>query len=321
MKNLKLNFNNNCIVVLIIIVLILFPLIIRNDYYQHILTLIMIYAIVASSWDLTFGYLGIFNFGHVGIFASGAYIAGILSKSYGVSPLISIIIASLFTVIIGIIIALPMLRVKGIYVALIAFGFTRLLYFFVLSQRNLTGGSSGLTFIPPIRFGNYSFAQNNKIAYYFLALFLLIISILFLTRLVKSNFGLSLIALKDYEEYAVSRGVNFGYQLILAFAASALFTGAAGATMAFYLTSLSPEMFGFGPVLTVLAMILVGGCGTIYGSIIGALVFIIISEFLVQIGPWRGVIIGSLIIFVIHFYPNGLWPSVLKFYKKLKIVN
>jgi branched-chain amino acid transport system permease protein len=276
----------------------------------------MLYGIVASNWDLTFGYFGIFNFSHVGIFILGAYTAGILSKSYGFPPLISIIIASLFSATISSIIALPMLRIKGLYVCLITFAFSQILYYFILSQRSLTGGSSGLTLIPYIRFGYYSFAENNKIAYYFLALLLLIISTFFLTRLVKSNFGLSIVALKDYEEYAISRGVKFGRQLILSFAASSLFTGVAGAIMAFYLTSLSPEMFGFSTLTTVLIMVLVGGSSTIYGPIIGALILTIVSEFLIQIAPWRYVIIGSLIIFILRFCPDGIWPIVLKFFKK-----
>lgn len=321
MKNLGQIFNSKFTMISILLtILILFPFIVRNAYIRHILILSMFYAIVASNWDLTFGYFGIFNFGHIAIFISGAYIAGILSKSYGVSPWISIIIASLFSVILGSIAALPMLQVKGLYVCLITFGFSQLLYYFVLTQRSFTGGSAGLSLIPRIHFGNYSFGQNYQIAYYFLTLLLLIISTLFLTRLVKSNIGLSFVALRDYEEYAISRGVNFGRQLILCFAASSLFTGAAGAIMAFYLTALSPEMFGFNTLATILSMMIVGGSGTIYGPIIGALILTIVSEFLVQMGPWRYIIIGSLIIFTLRFYPNGIWPVILKF-KKLEIIS
>jgi len=321
MKNYRKNFNNNSMVASIIILLIILPFINRNPYIRHILILFMLYAVVASNWDLTFGYFGIFNFSHLGIFILSGYTAGILSKSYGVSPSICIIIASLFSVIIASLVSLPMLRVKGIYVCLITYAFSKILYHFVLYQKSLTGGSKGLTKIPDISFGNYCFAQNDKIAYYFLSLFLLIISTFFLNKLVKSNFGLSLLALRDYEEYAVCRGVNFGYQLVLSFAASSLFTGAAGAIMAFYLTSLSPALFGFSMLITVLTMIIVGGSSTIYGPIIGALIITIVSEFLVQLGPWRYVIISSLVLFVMRFYPNGIWPIFLRILKKYKIVN
>lgn len=322
MKNLKLNCSNNFIMAsATIIILIFFPFIIPNNYIQHLLILSMIYAIVASNWDLTIGYFGLFNFSHVGVFILGAYTAGILSKTYGVSPWVSIIIASLFSVIISSFFALPMLRVKGIYVCLVTFGFSQLCFHFVLSQRSLTGGCNGLTLIPRICIGGYSFVQNDKIAYYFLTLLLLIISTLFLNRIVKSSFGLSIIALRDYEEYAVSRGVNFGRQVILTFAASSFFTGAAGAVMAFYLTALSPEMFGFDTLVMVLCIVLVGGIGTIYGSIIGSLILTVISESLVTIGPWRQVIVGSLIIFTLLFYPHGIWPSILKFSKNFKIIK
>jgi branched-chain amino acid transport system permease protein len=322
MKNLKLNYNNNFIIASVtIIILIFFPFIIPNDYIQHLLILSMIYAIVASNWDLTIGYFGLFNFSHIGVFVLGAYTAGILSKTYGVSPWISIIVASLFSVIISSFFALPMLRVKGLYVCLITFGFSQLCFHFVLSQRSLTGGCNGLTLIPSICIGGYSFVQNGRIAYYFLTLLLLVISTFFLNRIVNSSFGLSIVALRDYEEYAVSRGVNFGHQLILTFAASSFFTGAAGAIMAFYLTALSPEMFGFDALVIVLCMVLVGGISTIYGSLVGALILTIISEPLVTIGPWRQIIIGSLIIFILRFYPHGAWPSILKFSKNFKIIK
>lgn len=303
-------------ILILIFILILFPFVVHNDYVQYILILSMLYAVVASNWDLTFGYFGMFNFGHVAIFVSGGYIAGILSKSYGISPWASIIIASLSSAILCSIIVLPMLRVKGIYVCLITFAFSQLCFHFIISQRNLTGGTLGLGLIPDIYFGNYSFAQNGKIAYYFLAFFLLIASTFFLTILVKSKFGLSIIALKDYEEYAVSRGVNFGRQLILCFGASALFTGAAGAVMAFYLGALSHSMFSLGYLILIFSSILVGGINTIYGSIIGALILVVVSELLINIGAWRFVIIACLIIFIMRFFPKGIYPSVLKLYKK-----
>lgn len=319
MKNLRINFNINFIIVLII-VLILFPFIIHGRYARHILILSMLYAVVASNWDLTFGYFGIFNFSHLAIFILGGYIAGILSKSYGVSPFICIIIASLFSAIIASIISLPMLRVKGIYVCLVTYGFSNILYRFVLYQKTLTGGSSGLTLIPDINFGNYYFAQNDRIAFYFLSLFLLIISTLFLNKIVKSSFGLGILALRDFEEYAVSRGVNFGSLLVFSFIASSLFTGAAGAIMAFYLTSLSPALFGMNMLITVLTMIIVGGSSTIYGPIIGSFIVTVLSEYLIRIGPWRFIIIGSLVIFIMRFYSNGIWPIILNFLNKFKML-
>lgn len=321
MKNLgKIFTSKSRMIYILLTVLILFPFIVRNRYYVHILILSMIYGIVASNWDLNFGYFGILNFCHVAIFISGGYVAGILSKSYGVSPWISIIIASFFCAILGSIVALPMLRVKGLYVVLVTFGFSQLLYYFVLTQRSLTGGSIGLSAIPHIPFGNYFFDQNYRIACYFLTLLILIISTLFLTRLVKSYIGKSFVALKDYEAYAISRGVNFGKQLILCFAASSFFTGSAGAIMAFYLTSLSPELLGFNTIVTVISMLIVGGTSTIYGPIIGALVLTIISEFLVKTGALRYIIIGSLIIITLRFFPKGIWPAILNL-KKLKIIS
>jgi branched-chain amino acid transport system permease protein len=139
-----------------------------------------------------------------------------------------------------------------------------------------------------------------------LVLSALIASTVFLRRVVTSYFGLSVVALRDFEDLAISRGVSVARQRLLTLAASAVFTGAIGAIYAFYLGAVSAELFGFGYLATILSMILLGGSSTIYGAIAGAFVLTFISEFLVSLGPWRFVIISTMIIVIIWRYPSGL---------------
>ena len=299
-----------------VVVLAILPWVISSDYIVHLLVVAMMYAVVASNWDLSLGYAGIFNFAHIALFAVGAYAAGVLSKAFGLSPWICIPAGALASCLAAAVVALPVLRVKGIYVCLVTFAFGQLCLHLVLTASEYTGGSHGLVMIPAITLGGYSFAEHGNIAYYYLALVILIGSTFFLRRLVTSPFGLSIIALRDFEELAISRGVSVARQRLLTMVASAAFTGAVGALYAFYLGSVSAELFGFGYLATILSMILMGGTSTIYGPVLGAFILTFVSEFMVSFGPWRFLIIASMIVLVILLYPDGAFAAFKSLFGK-----
>ena len=298
-------------------VLIAAPLFIRNFYLRHLLIVAMMYAVVASNWDLSLGYGGIFNFAHAACFAMGAYTGGILTKSLGVSAWVAIPAGGLVAVLTSLLACLPVLRVKGIYVCLVTFAFGQLCLHIVRSQGEITGGSRGLVMIPAVTLGGYSFNQHDKLAYYYLTLALLVVSTIFLLKLVRSNFGLSIVALRDYEEYAVSRGVPLARQRLLTFAASALFTGLTGALYALYLGVVSADLFGFGYTTQLLSMVLLGGVASVYGPILGAFVLAFVSEFLVDLGPWRYLITAAVIVLVLRFYPAGIYGVLRALFSRL----
>jgi branched-chain amino acid transport system permease protein len=300
----------------LVFILGILPLVIASDYIQHLIVVAMMYAVVASNWDLTLGFAGIFNFAHIALFAVGAYAAGVLSKIFGISPWLCIPAGAFTSALAAMIVALPVLRVKGIYVCLVTFAFGQLCLHLVLTGSDYTGGSHGLVMIPSIKLGGYSFAEHGKLAYYYLALAMLVASTFFLVRLVTSPLGLSIVALRDFEELAVSRGVGLARQRLLTMVSSAIFTGGIGAVYAFYLGSVSAELFGFGYLTTVLSMILFGGTATIFGPILGAFVLTFVSEFMVSFGPWRFLIIASLIILVILLYPDGIFAAVKSIFRR-----
>ena len=307
---MKFTFNKNIIFVLL---LLLLPLIIKSPYFRYLIILSMIYAIVVSNWDLTIGYLGNFNFAHIAFFLLGAYGAGVASTQFGINSWLGIIIGALIAMFASIIISLPMLRVKGYYVILVTFAFSELCKHIIMSMRGLTGGSMGLVLIPDLKIGGYSLASNGEIGYYYLVLLSLVLSTVYLRKIVNSDFGKSIIALRNFEDYAKSRGISYGYQLIKTFIASAVFTGAGGAIFSYFMGAISPELFGFGFIATMLSMVLLGGTGTIYGPIIGAFILTLISEYMIKLGPWRFLIIAIIIIIVLRFYPEGIWSIKNKY--------
>ncbi len=128
----------------------------------------------------------------------------------------------------------------------------------------------------------------------------------FLRRLVESPFGLAVVALRDNEDYALSRGISLLRHRVLTLTASALFTGMAGGFYATYLRVASPQVFGFGVLTLVLSMLLVGGIGTIWGPVLAAFALTFLSEAMVDLGAWRHLIVAALIVLVLLFHPGGL---------------
>ena len=298
-------------------VLVVLPFFVPSAYIRHLIIVSVIYAVVASNWNFSLGYGGIFNFGHLAFFGLGAYVSAILSKTLGITPWATIVLAGLAAVVAAIVVSIPVLRLKGIYVVLVTLAFGQLCQQLIMSQQWLTGGSQGFPLVPQLAIGGYSFASDDKFGYYFVALLLLVISTLYLERLVRSNFGTSVMALRDNEDYAISRGVSLARQRLLTLVASALFTGMAGWFISTYTRVASPEIFNFGPLALSLSMMLLGGTGSIYGPIVGAFLITIISEAMVDLGPVRFLIISAMIILVLLFYPGGVIVALRRVYDQL----
>lgn len=289
-----------------IIILLLAPVLTGSVYIHHLLIVAMMYAVIASNWDLSLGYGGVFNFGHLAFFAVGAYAAGIATKTFGWDAWWGIPAGAIVAVIAGALVSLPVLRLKGIYVVLITFAFGQLCLHLVLGLPGLTGGSQGMVLLPPLTIGKLNFAFNAKLGSYYLAVVLFAASTIFLRRLVTSSFGKAIIALKDNEDYAMSRGISLARQRILTFMGSALFTGAIGGFYALYLQVVSPEVFSFGFLSLSLSMLLLGGVSTVYGPIVAAFGLTFLSEALANLGAWRLVIVAVIILLVLRFLPNGI---------------
>lgn len=290
--------------------LALLPFLGVGSSYRHFLILAFLYAVVASNWDLSLGYGGILNFAHPAFFALGVYGYAISASTLGVEPWFALVLAGGVGVVAALIIALPVLRLRGIYVILVTFAFGQICLQIVLSQSQITGGSQGMVLLPGLQLGDWNFARDGRMGYYYAALLLLLLSTIYLRIVVRSPFGRSIQALRDNEPYAVSRGISVGRQRIMTMAASAVFTGMAGGMYAAYLRVASPEVFGFDFLIIVLSALLLGGTSTIAGPVMAALLLTLLSEWMMELGAWRFLILAVLIVGVLRFYPGGLYALV-----------
>ncbi|MEI4480629.1 MULTISPECIES: branched-chain amino acid ABC transporter permease [unclassified Phyllobacterium] len=287
-------------------VLALLPLFITDSYGRHILIMAFIYAVVASNWDLSLGYGGVFNFGHLALFGIGVYAYGLATKLLGIDPWIALILSGIVSTAAAVIVTVPILRLKGIYIILVTFGFAQLVMQLILSQSAYTGGTQGMVRIEGLYIASHNMVRDAKFAYFYIALGILLLSTLFLRSLVRSRTGASIVALRDNEEYAISRGISLVRQRMITLASSAFFTGIAGAFYAAYQRNASVDVFGMSLSTIILSMVLLGGTSTIYGAIVASFALTIFSEFMADFGAWRPIITALLIIAVMLVYPSGL---------------
>ncbi len=324
----KLQAHRIALAIIGIVVFLAIPFVVTNKLLIHLGILGMLYAIVASNWDLTLGYAGVFNFAHLAFFGIGAYTSGILAVKLGVSPWLGIPCGGLSAALASIIVSIPAIRLRGIYVALLTFACSQLVLLLLLSQPLITGGQQGLTGVPQLQIGDFRFRESSY-AHFYLVGFLLLCSTIFLRRLVTSDFGLSLIALRDFEEYAVARGIPLARQRLLAFLLSSIFPGLAGAVYAHFLIVASPDIFGFSLVTLLLSMLLVGGVATIYGPVIVGVLMTYVSELMassawmsdvfgISRGPVRFMFVAVLIVLTMRFFPQGVWGLIKQFSARLR---
>lgn len=295
------------------------PFLQLNDYVLHILTLFLIFAIFASGWNLTLGVLGLKTLGHHAFFALGAYISALIAFYGGVSPWITLWLGALAALIAGVVIGAPILRIQSMpHVAIVTLAFAEIVRLIFSNLKDWTRGELGFWGIPPfepIELGGFTlrFGLGNAIGSYLIAAVFFLALHLVLLALLRGRAGLMFLAIRDSEAAAESLGVTLARWKLFAFGLSAAIVGISGALYAHYVLILTPiAVAGPEMLITLLAMIIVGGLGRFFGPIFGALLLTVSSELLREFGDFRMLLYGAAIIVFVFLAPRGLaglrWP-------------
>lgn len=302
------------------------------NYVLYVVCLGLIYAIVALGLNLLIGYAGQFSLGHAGFFAIGAYTSAVLTQRYGWHFLAALLVAGLLTAGVGCLLALPALRISGPYLAVVTLGFGLAIPQLLIYFGGVTGGSEGLRQIPPAAIpiwydgtvGLYNFEFNTERSFYYLVLATIAALTLFATQIVRSHTGRAFVTIRDSELAAQAMGVSLVRYKTTAFALSAFYAGIAGSLYAHLIRFISPESFTIFLSIEFLAMIVVGGLGTIRGAMLGTFLVIGLQEALNRVPLVREnnlfiIVFGALLVLTIMFLPHGLagvlhgrglrWPS------------
>ena len=298
------------IAMLVILGFAVIPLVIHNNYYIRILILAGIYAMMALGLNIIFGYTGMLNLGYAAYFAVGAYMWAILaSPKFNLHwPfLVVFFLAGLAAGILGYLLAIPGLKLKGDYLALVTIGFGESIRI-LANNMSFTNGAMGITTIDPIRIG--SFVAKSVQDYYYLLLVILIILVILIRRLENSRIGNAWMAVREDELAAECMGLPTRNLKLLACFIGAISAGMAGVFFAAMETYVSPVSFKFIESITVVAMVVVGGRANVYGAVLGALLLTILPE------PLRGssfdtariLVYGLSLTVMMILRPQGVWP-------------
>jgi branched-chain amino acid transport system permease protein len=274
-----------------------------NGYGLYLLTLTEIFVLVALGLNLLTGYAGQISLCHASFFGVGAYATAILTQKAGLPYLLSLLLGAFLTTAIGALAAVPALRLKNIYLAIATLGFGVVLQKITFEWRSLTGGGGGLALTPPSIAGY----ELGAVGLYYLTLILMTVGLFGAWNVSRGRTGRALLIIKDSEIAAGSLGIHASRYKVTAFAISAFYAAIAGGLFAYLVRYINPESFSVGLSISFLSMVVIGGLGTIGGSILGAIFYVIVPELLRGIKDAPGLVFGLLLVIVMVFMPQGLW--------------
>ncbi|HCM28602.1 MAG TPA: branched-chain amino acid ABC transporter permease [Treponema sp.] len=265
---------------------------------------ILMYTILAGSLNVINGYSGQFNIGHAGFYCVGAYCEAILATRFGITFWIALPLSGIAAACVGLLVSLPTLRLKGIYLAIVTLGSSEIIRLLFLNGNDFTGGPIGIKNIPSPYIG--SFKISKSVHFYYIFLFLAAIFFFLTYRIIKSRVGRAWVSIREDELAAKSLGVETSRYKASNFMYGAFWAGIAGAAFAPYFKFISSDMFTLDEGFNILSMVIIGGQGTLIGPIVGSIIVNFLTEFLRPISQYRLVVYALLIIVMMWIRPQGL---------------
>src|SRR6478736_4661512 len=279
--------------------------------YPVFLMKVLCFALFACAFNLLLGYGGLLSFGHAAYFGMASYVTAYTAKFWGITPEISIVLGTLSATALGVAFGALAIRRLGIYFSMITLALAQMVYFFSLQTPRFTGGEDGIQAVPRGKlFGLISLADDR--ALYWLVAAIFMAGLLLIYRIIHSPFGQVCKAIRDNEPRAISLGYRANQYKLMVFVLSATLAGLAGATKAivFQLASLTDVHWSMSG--EVVLMTLVGGLGTIFGPIVGALVIVSMQNFLATLGAWVTVVQGVIFVLCVLLFREGIVGVIAK---------
>jgi branched-chain amino acid transport system permease protein len=295
---------------LAVAVIAILPLVFNDTYWRTNLTVCAINVLLAIGLDFILGYAGQLNLGHSAFYGLGAYVSTLLTVKLGVPFWIAFIAGVAFAGIAGIFLSLFAVRLRGHYLAIASLGFAVIVHQILLNWISLTQGPLGIYGIappPPLVIDGIVVADfRNLAAFFYLVAGFAFLSYILLSQLVLSPIGETLTAIREDEVSAASLGINGTAWKVFAFGVGSAIAGAAGCFYASFVGTLVPDAFFINEAFNILAMVIVGGMGTLIGPVFGAILLTVLPEVLRGFGDLRLVVYGAALTFVVLFMPGGL---------------
>lgn len=279
-------------------------------YFLYIGNYLMTFAVLAIGLDLLLGWAGQFAFAHIAFFGVGAYGTVLLQTRFGLPFVLAMPLAAAVAACIGMLLAFPAAKLRAVYLALATFAFAEGAQWVFNSWDSVTGGADGLRIQAPVVFGHAMGSDGGAFPVVTILLVLVLAATLYLTT---SKLGRSLCAIRDSEHAATASGIDVRATKIIVFAISAAYAGIAGGMFTTYQSFMNPESFGFAQIVLVLSMIVVGGLGTLPGTLIGVVLLGILPELMRtamrSLLLWQEMVYGVILILAMMYMPRGIWGT------------
>jgi len=288
-------------------VFLVYPFLVDN-YYIDIAFYFGIYALLGLSLNIVLGEVGLFDLGHAGFYAIGAYTTAILNTKLGIPILVLLPVSAIAAALFAYLVCSPIIHLRGDYLCIVTIGMGEIVRLALINNPfDLTGGPNGVYGIDFPSFGG-PFVIDSSIEYYFLIWIIVAITILGLTRLQYSRIGRAWNFIREDEVAAGASGIDVRYYKLLAFVLGAALAGVAGNIYASKLMAVSPESFSFWESCMLFCIVLIGGMGSIPGILIGAAFISLFPEIFRPFAMYRMLIFGLVMILMMMFRPGGVWP-------------
>ena len=271
------------------------------DYWIGVFTLVGIYTIAILGVSILCGFTGLFSMGHAGFMAIGAYTSALLTKHLHIPIFLGIICGMFVAMVIGMLISYPTLKLKDDYFIIVTLGIGEAIKLTIQNFQSITGGARGLTDIPPLQIKGFPY-------HFFVIMVLVILTVAVLRNFLRSKHGRNCIAVREEELAAAAVGVNTFNTKMLAMAISCALCGIAGGLLGHYMHYLQPNMFSLVKSDELIITVILGGRGSLTGTILASVILLTLPEFL-RFGSaqeWRMVMYGFFVVLVIQFRPSGL---------------
>lgn len=280
---------------------------ISSTYQVNILTSALIYVILGLGLNIVVGLGGLLVLGYAAFFAVGAYAYGLLHQHFGVGFWPALPLGALFAAFFGLLLGFPVLRLRGDYLAIVTLGFGEIVRLLLENWNDLSNGPSGISGIPRPDFPGLTLdVSQSAVAIYYLVLVLVVLTIVMVSRLKESRIGRALQALREDEIACQAMGIDRTRTKLMAFGLGAMWAGMAGVVFAAKTTFINPACFTFMESAIILAVVVLGGMGSIVGVVLAALVLILLPEYLRAFAQYRMLIFGATMVLMMIFRPQGL---------------
>ncbi len=312
--NQKNSIFKNWLVILVAILFIILPFII-NAYWVDVLFFFGVYALLGLSLNIVLGEVGLFDLGHMGFMAIGAYTTAILNTTFGIPIIVLLPVSAIAAGAFAWLVCSPIIHLRGDYLCIVTIGMGEIVRLTLNNNPfGITGGPNGVFGIDFPSLGNI-FVVDNSTKFYYYIWIIVGLTIIGLVNLQRSRIGRAWNCIREDEIAAEATGIDVRYYKLLAFVLGAGLAGVAGNIYATKLMMVSPESFNFMESCLLFCIVLIGGMGSIPGVLIGAAVISLFPEFFRTFALYRMLIFGAAMVAMMVFRPGGIWPRKRGFVK------